>query len=82
MKNTIEIKIDENYRCVKLFESIKKGEVYLIPFEQSRHNGIKTEAVRQNREARLKKELKGKMDIKYRVSYVEYPGYTALIRIK
>lgn len=63
-----EIKVDENYQTTKLFDSIKVGDIYRIPFEDSRHTGIKMEAARRNKEARLTKKLKGKLDIMYRVS--------------
>lgn len=36
-----EIKVDENYQTTKLFDSIKVGDIYRIPFEASRHTGIK-----------------------------------------
>lgn len=36
-----EIKVDENYQTTKLFDSIKVGDIYRIPFEDSRHTGIK-----------------------------------------
>lgn len=39
-----EIKVDENYQTTKLFDSIKVGDIYRIPFEDSRHTGIKMEA--------------------------------------
>lgn len=77
-----EIVIDESYRTASLFDSMRKGDVYKVPYDKSRNNGIRTEAARRNREARLTGELKSKMDLKYRVSEMEYPGYTAIIRLK
>ena len=77
-----EIKVDENYQTTKLFDSIKVGDIYRIPFEDSRHTGIKMEAARRNKEARLTKKLKGKVDIMYRVSKTDCPGFSSLIRLK
>ena len=77
-----EITVDENYQTVKLFDSMRKGDIYKIPFDKSRHNTIKREAARQNREARLRGELKFKIDLMYRVSSMEYPGYTSIIKLK
>lgn len=77
-----EIKIEGDYKTVSLFESIKKGEIYLIPYDKKRYNGIRAESYRRNRDARLTGKLKSKMDVKFRVSATEYPGYTSLIRVK
>lgn len=77
-----EIVIDESYKTVNLFDSIKVGDIYKIPYDKSRHSGIKTEAARRNRDARLEKKLKSKMDLMYRVSETEYPGFTSVIRLK
>lgn len=77
-----EITVDENYQTVRLFDSMKKGDICKVPYDAKRHAGIKLEAARRNREARLLGKLKGKMDIKYRVSYTEYPGFTAIICLK
>ena len=72
-----EIVIDENYQTVRLFDSIEKGDIYKVPYDKKRHNGIKLEASRRNRDLRLMGKLKNKMDVKYRVSATEYPGYTS-----
>ena len=77
-----EITIDENYQTTRLFDNIKVGDIFKVPFDKSRHTGIKSEAARRNKEARLTKELKGRMDIKYRISETEYPGFTSIIRLK
>ena len=45
-------------------------------------NGIKLEASRRNRDLRLIGTLKNKMDVKYRVSATEYPGFSAIICLK
>lgn len=79
---TREIAIDESYRTTRLFDCIKKGDTFKIPFDKSRHSGIKMEALRRNRDARLTGKLKGKLDIMFRVSQTESPGYTTLIRLK
>ncbi|WP_459186703.1 hypothetical protein ACGE0T_11000 [Parabacteroides sp. APC149_11_2_Y6] len=77
-----EITIDENYQTTRLFDNIKVGDIFKVPFDKSRHTGIKSEAARRNKEARLTKELKGRMDIKFRISETEYPGFTSIIRLK
>lgn len=77
-----EIVINESYKTVDLFDSIKVGDIYKVPYDKSRHSGIKTEAARRNRDARLEKKLKSKMDLMYRVSETEYPGFTSVIRLK
>ena len=77
-----EIAVDENYRTVRLFDSIGKGDIYKVPYDKKRHNGIKLEASRRNRDLRLMGKLKNKMDVKYRVSATEYPGYTSIMCIK
>lgn len=77
-----EIVIDESYKTVDLFDSIKVGDIYKVPYDDSRHRGIKMEAARRNRDARLEKRLKAKMDLMYRVSKIEYPGFTSVIRLK
>ena len=77
-----EIVIDENYQTVRLFDSIEKGDIYKVPYDKKRHNGIKLEASRRNRDLLLMGKLKNKMDVKYRVSAIEYPGYTSIMCIK
>lgn len=77
-----EIVINESYQTTKLFDSMKIGDIIKVPFDRSRHSGIKTEAARRNRDARLTKELRGRLDIKYRVSEIEHPGFTSIIRLK
>lgn len=77
-----EIMIDENYTHVGLFDSMKKGDVYKVTFEKKRYNGIRAEASRRNSTGRLLGELKTSMDVKFRVSATEYPGYISIICIK
>lgn len=77
-----EIVIDKSYQTTKLFDSMKVGDILKIPFDKRRHSGIKTEAARRNRDARLTKELKGRLDIRYRVSEIEHPGFTSIMRVK
>ena len=57
-----EIVIDENYTHVGLFDSMKKGDVYKVPFEKKRYNGIRAESSRNNK-GRLLGELKTAMDV-------------------
>lgn len=77
-----EISVDENYQTVRLFDNIKKGDIYKVPYNKKRHSGIKLEASRRNRDLRLTGVLKNKMDVKYRVSATEYPGFTSIMCIK
>lgn len=77
-----EIKVDANYQTTKVFDEMRVGDVCKVPFDKSRHTGIKMEASRRNRDARLIKKLKNKMDIRFRVSSVEYPGYSTIMRVK
>lgn len=77
-----EIAIDENYRTALLFDRMKAGDIYKVPYDKSRSNGIRTEAARRNREARLTGELKSRMDLKFRTSDFENPGFTTIFRLK
>lgn len=77
-----EISVDENYQTVRLFDNIKKGDIYKVPYNKKRHSGIKSEASRRNRDLRLTGVLKNKMDVKYRVSATEYPGFSTIICLK
>ena len=77
-----EISVDENYQTVRLFDNIKKGDIYKVPYTKKRHSGIKSEASRRNRDLRLTGVLKNKMDVKYRVSATEYPGFSTIICLK
>lgn len=53
-----EITVDENYQTVRLFDEMKKGDIYKVPYDRKRHNGIKLEASRRNRDLRLIGTLK------------------------
>lgn len=77
-----EIKIDENYQTVRVFDSMKVGDIVTVPFDESRYSGIKTEASRRNKYARLEKKLKCGMDKMFHVSKMEYPGYITIMRAK
>lgn len=77
-----EIVIDDSYQTTKVFDAMKVGDIYNIPYDKSRHIGIKSEAARRNREARLTNKLKAKIDLMFRVSKTEYTGYTSVIRLK
>lgn len=76
------IDITKEYTTTGLFDQMKVGDLFKVPYSKSRHSGIKTEAARRNKEARLTKELRNKQDIKFRVSHAEYPGYTSIFRVK
>lgn len=77
-----EIKVDESYQTTKLFDAMGVGDVYKVPYNKSRHTGIKSEAARRNKDARLVKKLKGRLDLMFRVSETEHPGFTSIMRIK
>lgn len=32
-----EITVDENYRTVRLFDEMKKGDIYKVPYDKKRH---------------------------------------------
>lgn len=77
-----EVLINDDYRVVDIFDNMKVGDIYKVPYDESRYNSIRLEAVRRNKYARLEKKLKSRMDIMYRVSKIEYPGFIAVIRLK
>lgn len=77
-----EIVVDESYQTRKLFDKMKVGDIYKVPYDKSRHTGIKSESARRNRDARLTKKLKSKIDLMFRVSKTANPGYTSIIRLK
>lgn len=77
-----EIVVDESYQTSKLFDKMKVGDIYKVPYNKSRHVGIKAEAVRRNRDARLTNKLKSNIDLMFRVSETANPGYTSIIRLK
>lgn len=77
-----EITIDENYTSVGLFGQMNPGDIFKVPYEPSRHCTLQCEASRQNRYARIAGELKSKLDLKFRVSETENPGFTTIIRLK
>lgn len=61
---------------------MKIGDIYKVPYDKSRHVGIKSEAARRNRDARLTNKLKSNIDLMFRVSETVNPGYTSIIRLK
>lgn len=77
-----EIAVDESYQTTRLFDCMRTGDIFKVPYDKSRHSGIKMEALRRNRDARLTGRLEGKLDIMFRVSETESPGYTTIIRLK
>ena len=77
-----EIVVDESYQARKLFDKMRVGDIYKVPYDKSRHTGIKSEAARRNRDARLTKKLKSNIDLMFRVSETANPGYTSIIRLK
>ena len=77
-----EIVVDESYQTRKLFDKMRVGDIYKVPYDKSRHTGIKSEAARRNRDARLTKKLKSNIGLMFRVSETANPGYTSIIRLK
>ena len=77
-----EIVVDESYQTRKLFDKMRVGDIYKVHYDKSRHTGIKSEAARRNRDARLTKKLKSNIDLMFRVSETANPGYTSIIRLK
>lgn len=77
-----EIRINEPYQPVRIFDSMRAGDIVKVPYEKGRYDGLRTEASRRNKYARLEKKLKNKMDIMFRVSIVLYPGYITIMRVK
>lgn len=77
-----EIKVDDSYTIVGMFDRMHVGDLCKVPYDKSRHSGIKTEAARRNRDARLTGELQNQLDIKFRVSEAKCPGFTSVIRLK
>ena len=51
-----EIVVDESYQTRKLFDKMRVGDIYKVPYDKSRHTGIKSEAALRNRDARLTKK--------------------------
>lgn len=39
-----EIVVDESYQTSKLFDKMKVGDIYKVPYNKSRHVGIKSES--------------------------------------
>ena len=77
-----EIVVDEKYQTRKLFDEINVGDIYKVPYDKSRHVGIRSEAARRNLDARLTNKLKSNIDLMFRVSETANPGYTSIIRLK
>lgn len=77
-----EIAVDEHYTHVGVFDQMKRGDVVKVPYEKKRYSAIRAEKSRRNREARLTGELMNNMDLKFRVSATENPGYITIFRIK
>jgi hypothetical protein len=77
-----EIKIGEAYQTVRVFDSMRSGDIVKVPYEKGRYDVMRTEASQRNKYARLEGKLKNKMDIMFRVSIVQYPGYITIMRVK
>lgn len=52
------IEITEDYTTTGVFDRMEVGDVVKIPYEKSRHNGVRTEASRRNRYAVSRKSCK------------------------
>lgn len=81
IKEIKEIEINESYQTVKVFDSMKVGEMVKVPYSPKRHSGIIRERSRRNEKARLLKKTAG-LEKAFAVSEKEYPGYTTIMRLK
>lgn len=77
-----EVEINEGFQPTKVFDGLRVGDMIKIPYDKGRHASIRSIASRKNRDERLMKNLKGKMDRMYAVSKEEFPGYTTILKIK
>lgn len=76
------IKVNEGFTITGMFDEMKKGDFFMVEFDQKRHTGIKMEAYRRNDKARYMKKVKYKKDLVFRVSKTEKPGFTSIIKVK
>lgn len=77
-----EVEINESFQPTRVFDGLEVGDMIKIPYEEGRHASLRSIASRKNRDERLMKNLKGKMDRMYCVSKEEFPGYTTIMKIK
>lgn len=76
------IEFTDEVKTVELFNQMKVGVIYRTPFAENRFNGIKSEASRRNKEARIAGKLKSQMDLMYRISTIHPRGYISIIKLK
>lgn len=81
----IEVKIDEKYSTVGVFDMLESGnpgDVAKVPYEESRHTGIKQESQRRNMKARLLGEIgEGRECLKYKVYAAGNDRMTMIFRL-
>ena len=80
-----EVKIDENYSTVGVFDMLEAGnpgDVMKVPYEESRHTGIKMESQRRNMKARLLGEIgEGRECLKFKVYSAGNDRMTMIFRL-
>lgn len=80
------VKIDESYSTVGVFEKLEKGElgdVAKIPYDKKRHAGIIQESQRRNMIARRLGEIgKGRDCLKFKVYAAKNDMSTMVFRLK
>ena len=80
-----EVKIDENYSTVGVFDMLEAGspgDVAKVPFDESRHTGIKMESQRRNMKARLLGEIgEGRECLKFKVYSAGNDRMTMIFRL-
>lgn len=80
-----EVKIDEKYSTVGVFDMLEAGnpgDVAKVPYEESRHTGIKQESQRRNMKARLLGEIgEGRECLKYKVYAAGNDDTTMIFRL-
>lgn len=80
-----EVKIDENYSTVGVFDMLEAGspgDVAKVPFDESRHTGIRQESHRRNMKARLLGEIgEGRECLKFKVYAAGNDRMTMIFRL-
>lgn len=41
-----EVLINDDYRVVDIFDNIKVGDIYKVPYDESRYNSIRLKAIK------------------------------------
>lgn len=74
--------VEKEITIEKMFESMKAGDIYKVPYEKSRHNAIRAECSRQHRYARERGVKVTSLTPVFRVSARENKGYTTIIKLR